>query len=480
MNISKYIIKGKEYNKEIDFIQEITNFINSFNVKSDIKKVENGFVIEINTLLVNINEFETQLLKKVMNLIEIKLYTKKEINKEENTSKENRIELSEKLFKSYAKYLRQEKLLAIKYNGSYHLVCNGAKTQAVLNLRELIKKSYEPLPVIYKSVNKAKQLIMLSTKEQELLLSPTKPFIIAKLRNLHRLEKVKYKHKLTPKVNELNNRVIVSIPPNQTFEKIFEIIEFPLVTYDTFISDKDTLIQKYKEKIEIFIDADLDNDKKPLEILQIIYGKVIPIKYNLSCKCNKTSICLDYKKSNIIGLELKPIKLFMQDEPKYKALSLLFSKLTLSEVMELDLPFEKQELEELFKAYQEITKTSNSLLVYFDAIASLSGELHQKNSDSQSIELTEQHYEVCEEGLYDYKIIDDEIDIDIVSAYLKNSTLKHLGSTLVNTIGTIITDRAVEKDIHEVNFCGELFYFRDLSELTIEKLEDENIKVTLT
>ncbi len=480
MKTFRYIIEGKEYNKDIDFTHELENFINSFNIKSKIKKTENGFIIEVNTLLENINEFETKLLKKILSLIEIRLYTKKENISKKEMIQTKQIKYDEKFFKNCAKQLRQEKAITIKYNGTYHLVCSASKTQAVTDLRKLIKKSYEPLPVIYKSISRAKQLILLSSKEQELLESENRPFIIAKLRNLHRLEKAKYKHRLTPKVNELNNKILVSISPNKLFDRLFEIVEFPIISCDTFISEKEQFEKTFQDKIDTFIEEE-PSVEKPLEILQIIYGKVIPIKYNLSCKCNRLSICLDYHKSNIIGLELKPIKLFTNEQPKYKALSLLFSKLKLEEVLKLNLPFTKKEIKELFETYKDITTSSNSLLSYFDAIASLSDEqLHEKKSTSHSIELAEQHYEVCEEDLYEYEIKDNIIDIDIISTYLNNNNIKHLGSTLVNTISTIITDCAIEKNMEEVNLCGELFYFRDLSELTIEKLDEENIKVTLT
>jgi len=95
---------------------------------------------------------------------------------------------------------------------------------------------------------------------------------------------------------------------------------------------------------------------------------------------------------------------------------------------------------------------------------------------NQSVMLAEDKHEACEEHLFDYKIIDNEIEIEI---NLQNSKLNYLSSTLTNTIATIITQIAKEQDL-DVHLSGELFDYKNLSELTIEKLEDEDIKAILS
>ena len=123
------------------------------------------------------------------------------------------------------------------------------------------------------------------------------------------------------------------------------------------------------------------------------------------------------------------------------------------------------------------TVNSRSLLTLFDAIASLSGTLHEKSFETESLLLAEEYFEVCEEDLFDYTIENNTVTIDIVSEYLRNPKPKHLASTLVNTISTIITGIARQKG-QSVTLKGELFTLRDLTELTIEKLEDTDISVT--
>lgn len=484
MSLYKYVIEGKLYVKDIDFISQISILTDEFDLFAETEKTENGFLIKIEATQELLVDFEPKLFKKITTLMEIRLYTKKEL-KSPKRGIMSEIK-NNKEFKQCAQYLRQEKIIAVKGENSYHLVCNASKLKAVQVLRSVISQPEKPLSVMYKNIQKAQKLILLSPKEEALLLSTKRPIVVAKLRNLHRLEKVKYKHKLTPLINTINQRINLSLAHNDLYKKLFEDIDFPIVSIDaktkddTIISDKNILMKTYGNHIEHILESNIDiSNPKPREVLQITYGKTQSFEPKIKAKDEAFEVCLDYEKSIISKFKFKPLKLLKNDEPKYKALSLLFAKLPIEQILELKLSFTTAEIKKEYQNWQDNINTyeSNSLISLFDAIASLSGDLQQKSFIDHSIMLTEKHYEVCEEDLFDFEIKDNEVEIDIITRYLKNSKLKHLGSTLVNTISTIITQIAKEQDL-DVHLSGELFHYRDLIELTIEKLEDEDIKVT--
>lgn len=437
MSKCQYIIEGRLYNKETDLVSKILTLTAVFDLSAEIEKTENGYLIEIEADKEKLLGFEPELFKKLASLMEIRLYTKKEPKlPKKSVTNDN------KPFKICARLLRQDKIIAIKGNNGFHLVCSASKSKAVRALRALISQPDKPLTIMYKDIRKARHFVLLSSKEEALLTSDTKPFVVARLRNLHRLEKAKYKHKLTPLINTLNQRITLSLPHNGLYERLFNEIEFPLVSIDANIDN-------YRDNLEYILESDEEiQAPNKREVLQVVYGKTQSIEPKIEIKEKAFEVCLDYEKSTIGNFKFKPFNLLFTDT----------------------------EIKKLHKSWNKNRVKENSLLYLFDAITSLSGELHQKSFINQSVMLAEDKHEACEEHLFDYKIIDNEIEIEI---NLQNSKLNYLSSTLTNTIATIITQIAKEQDL-DVHLSGELFDYKNLSELTIEKLEDEDIKAILS
>jgi len=483
----QYILKGNLYDNDTDLKTEILSIMDGYELVVSVDKNDDSFFITLDGEKKSILDFEPDLIKKITNLMEIRLYTKKEPTIQKN-HQEQPIKKKNPIKKA-AQLLRQEKVIALQASNGFHLICNASKPKAVQHLRELITEPIKPLNIIFKSLFKAELLLLISKKERELLES-SNSIVVVKHKHLHRLEKIKYKHKLTPLINPINQRIGLSlIHDDILYDKLFDKVEFPFISVDAMTKDgkmitsKEEIVQTYGEDIEQILELDTEvSNPKQREVLQIVYGKPYTIKPKKKFINDNTvcEVCLDYEKSEIANFKLKPLKIFTQNQPKYSALSLLFSSLPIKKILELPLAFDKKEIKQLHKDWQDGINTteSTSLITLFDAMASLSDELHDKDIVEQSLMLAEEHYEVCEEGMFAYDIKDAEIDIDIVSTYLKNNKLKHLGSTLVNTISTIITEIVKEQDL-DVRLSGELFNFRDLSELTIEKLEDEDIKTIL-
>ena len=416
MSKCQYIIEGNLYGTELDFKSSTISLAAKFDILAEVEKTKKGYLVSIETQEDKILSFEPLLFKKLSSLMEVKLYAKKESEITNNIVKK---------FKISAQFLRQEEIIAIQGKNSFHLVCNASKAKAVLALRDLISQPDKPLSVMYKNIQKARQLVLLSSKEEALLISDSKPFVISKLRTLHRLEKVKYKHKLTPLINTLNQRITLSLAHNDLYEKLFEEVDFPLVSIDVDTIDRD--------KIKYVLESD-GMIQKPYkrEILQIVYGKTQSIEPKIEIKEKLFEVCLDYEKSCIGDFK--------------------------------------------FKTFDFNKREEKSVIHLYNYIAMQSGELQKNSFINQSIMLAEDKHEACEEHLFDFEIIDNEIEIDID---LKNSKLNYLSSTLTNTIATIITQIAKKQEL-DVHLSGELFHYKNLSELTIEKLEDEDIKVILS
>lgn len=77
-----------------------------------------------------------------------------------------------------AKLIKQGKIVAIKGIGGFHLVCT-AKPAVVRKLRRLSGRPHKPFAILVKDLVAAKRLVRLNKLEQETLLSPQRPIVVA-------------------------------------------------------------------------------------------------------------------------------------------------------------------------------------------------------------------------------------------------------------------------------------------------------------
>ena len=78
--------------------------------------------------------------------------------------------------------LGQGAIVAVKGLGGFHLACDAADQEAVVRLRRLKKREEKPLAVMVPDLASARDLVSLSRAEEELLLSPVRPIILAPAR----------------------------------------------------------------------------------------------------------------------------------------------------------------------------------------------------------------------------------------------------------------------------------------------------------
>ena len=183
-----------------------------------------------------------------------------------------------------------------------------------------------------------------------------------------------------------------------------------------------------------------------------------------------------FKKIKLLGAQ-KAIR-----EPRRVALSMLFDKLSLEEVLKLDLDvvkaFSQEEVKMLHQSYVKnlnAPKTS-SVARLFDAIASFSDISQTISYEGESGLLCESYYDKNIVRCFDYTIDENVIDIKIVEYLLKgNITKKELNSMLINTLAKIITDISKIEKL-EVILSGGVFQNKTLLELVCKSLRDEKIK----
>ncbi|MFA6190821.1 MAG: carbamoyltransferase HypF [Sulfurimonas sp.] len=181
----------------------------------------------------------------------------------------------------------------------------------------------------------------------------------------------------------------------------------------------------------------------------------------------------------------KPIKLLGAEkaikEPRRVALSMLFDALSLEEVQELDLACVKEFSHENLKLlHQSHTKNlnapqSSSVGRIFDAMVSLSDIAQTISYEGESGLLCESYYDENITKSFNYVIMDGVIDIKIVEYILNNKfEKKELNSMFINTLLQIIINIS-KKEKLEVILSGGVFQNKTLLDLTVKRLEKENI-----
>ena len=76
------------------------------------------------------------------------------------------------------KLLKEGKILAIKGIGGFHIVCNAHDKEAVDRVRIRKKRPHKPLAIMVKDIVKAKELCVISEKEEEVLTSNKRPILL--------------------------------------------------------------------------------------------------------------------------------------------------------------------------------------------------------------------------------------------------------------------------------------------------------------
>jgi len=174
----------------------------------------------------------------------------------------------------------------------------------------------------------------------------------------------------------------------------------------------------------------------------------------------------------------KPIKLLGGEkaikEPKRVALSLLFEKYILDDLLQLDLPtikaFSKSEIKTLYTLWQKDLNciASSSVGRLFDAVASFSGVCQIQTYEGEAGLLTEQNLKIIDVG-FKYIITDGIIDIKF--DFFDENIISKFYVTLVN----IIVDISLKEKL-PVILSGGVWQNKTLLELVCKTLDKQSVK----
>lgn len=167
-------------------------------------------------------------------------------------------------------------------------------------------------------------------------------------------------------------------------------------------------------------------------------------------------------------------------EPRRVALSMLFDKLSLKEVMEQEVvkAFSKDEIKILHQSFTKDLNAPKSSSVgrLFDAIASFSDIAQSISYEGESGLLCESYYDKSIKKCFKYTIESGVIDMNVVEYILKAKVdKKELSTMLINTLVNIIIEISKLEKL-EVILSGGVFQNKRLLELVCRALRDENIK----
>jgi len=175
-----------------------------------------------------------------------------------------------------------------------------------------------------------------------------------------------------------------------------------------------------------------------------------------------------FKSIKLLGGE-KAIK-----EPRRVALSMLFDKYTLDEVLSLDLPlikvFKEAEIKILHQSYTKNLNAPQSSSVgrIFDGIASLADILHFQSYEGEAGLMCEEQYNCNITDSFNYTVIESVINIEY------DFFDKNIVSKFINTLVKIIIDISQEENL-EVILSGGVFQNKTLLELATKALKEKNI-----
>ncbi|TDX52397.1 carbamoyltransferase HypF [Orenia marismortui] len=114
--------------------------------------------------------------------------------------------------KQAIKLLKQEKLLAIKGLGGFHLACDGKSDTAIKELRARKRRPDKPLAVMMRDREVVKKYCYLNSREEEILTGIRRPILLLKRKN----------NSLPANISVDNNYLGVMLPYTPLHELLFE------------------------------------------------------------------------------------------------------------------------------------------------------------------------------------------------------------------------------------------------------------------
>lgn len=132
-----------------------------------------------------------------------------------------------------ARLLKENRILAIKGLGGYHLACKATADQPVSALRKLKIREDKPFAIMVRNITEAKQYCDINEAEVQILSSPARPIVLLRKRI----------NKLAGDIAPRNPFLGVMLPYTPLHFLLFREIDFPLVMTSANLSDEPIAFQ---------------------------------------------------------------------------------------------------------------------------------------------------------------------------------------------------------------------------------------------
>ena len=172
--------------------------------------------------------------------------------------------------------LKDGAILAIKGVGGYHLVCDATNEEAIKKLRKRKKRPSKPFAVMVKDIKTAKELAIVSKKEEELLTSKERPIVLCISKKSQRVAL----DLIAPNISKIG----LFLPYTPLHLLILKKLNRPIVATSANISDEPICTDiESLEKLQNVYDAILEHNRKIVNgcddsVVAVVKNKIITIR----------------------------------------------------------------------------------------------------------------------------------------------------------------------------------------------------------
>ncbi|WP_428737235.1 carbamoyltransferase HypF [Sulfurimonas sp.] len=172
---------------------------------------------------------------------------------------------------TFANYIQEGKIVAIKGMGGFHIVCDATNDAVVQKLRDYKNRPSKPFALMCKDIEQVKSIANVSIKEEELLSSKEAPIVILQKNSADLLS-----HLIAPNID----RIGCMLAYTPLHHLLFEHLQTPIVATSANLSEEPIITTKeqIQEKLP-FVEHILDFDREIINaiddsLVQIVDGKM--------------------------------------------------------------------------------------------------------------------------------------------------------------------------------------------------------------
>ena len=209
--------------------------------------------------------------------------------------------------------INQDKILAIKGLGGFHLVINAADDNAVRELRKRKHREEKPFALMFPDIEQIKQVCEVNELEERLLLSPEAPIVL--LRKKVNSNQIKISESIAPD----NPYLGIMLPYTPLHHILMRFLKKPIVATSGNLSEEPICIDEYEalERLKGIADYFLVHNRPILRhsddsIVRIIHNREFvirrargyaPLPYLLNDEDNNNLIAVGGHLKNTISLK---------------------------------------------------------------------------------------------------------------------------------------------------------------------------------